>query len=311
MGAYINSSNRIDISDITNEDGLFDFVGYADLTDSRIESIAENDKIKYVQISHCLPDIAFENIDRILEKRPDITFRLYGCYGEEHFDLSILEKMPHLTRLNIDLHIAERQDMICPETICNIKNLKSLTLNIFDLRDYSFVKNLPLDFEELSIFSDTMGPGVKFDCEWLLRYKRLTDLYLGKKVKKNIKSIANLPSLKHLSLRGIKINSLEFLKNCNLESLSLLWCGMNDLNELREFTSLKYLELWRILKLEDISFISSLTNLEVFKLQDLNRIHYLPDLEGLDKLRKIILINVPIDREILPENIRQLVSEWE
>lgn len=86
---------------------------------------------------------------------------------------------------------------------------------------------------------------------------------------------------------------------------------MNDLNELREFTSLKYLELWRILKLEDISFISSLTNLEVFKLQDLNRIHYLPDLEGLDKIRKIILINVPIDREILPENIRQLVSEWE
>lgn len=37
-----------------------------------------------------------------------------------------------------------------------------------------------------SIFymADTMGAGIRFDCTWLLKYKNLHTLWLGKKAKK-------------------------------------------------------------------------------------------------------------------------------
>lgn len=32
--------------------------------------------------------------------------------------------------------------------------------------------------------ADTMGAGIRFDCTWLLKYKNLHTLWLGKKAKK-------------------------------------------------------------------------------------------------------------------------------
>lgn len=89
-------------------------------------------------------------------------------------------------------------------------NLKSLHIECFDLRDYEFIQNLSDELEELSIMADTMGPGIKFDCTWLLKYKNLQTLWLGKKAKKNIESISQLPKLKSLSLRGIKLTDFSF-----------------------------------------------------------------------------------------------------
>lgn len=114
--------------------------------------------------------------------------------------------------------------------------------------------------------------------------------------------------MKDLTLRGIKLESFDFIRQKNLESLAVQWCGMNDLSSLNGFTSLKRLELWRIMKLEDISFISTLSSLESLRLLDLSHIHALPDLTGLENLKEIILDNVPIDETTLPERIRGIVS---
>lgn len=151
-----------------------------------------------------------------------------------------------------------------------------------------------------------MKGSILFDCEWLLRFQKLHTLYLGKKAKKHIEKIAELPKLKNLKIRGIKLKSLEFLKELNLESLSILWCGMNDLSLLSEFKSLKYLELWRIMKLEDISFLSELSNLEKLVLQDLNHIHELPDLSLCHRLKEIQLINIPI--HFIPKELESIVK---
>lgn len=72
-----------------------------------------------------------------------------------------------------------------------------------------------------------------------------------------------------------------------MHTFRLLYCGNSDLSKLGEFESLREFELWRILKLENIDFISSLINLEILKLQDLNRINSLPDLSRLAKLKKL------------------------
>lgn len=187
-------------------------------------------------------------------------------------------------------------------------NLKALHLDAFDLRDYSFLKSLSAELEELSINADTMGGAIQFDCEWLLRYSLLKTLWLGKKAKKNITCLAKLSELKSLSLRGIKISDFEFLKQMNLQKLVLLWNSNNDLQELKYLTSLKEIELWRINKLDNIDFISDLTNLEVIRLQDLKHVSKLPDLSGLHNLNKIILDNTGIDIESVENGLRDKIE---
>ena len=158
--------------------------------------------------------------------------------------------------------------------------------------------------------ADTMGPGIKFDCTWLLKYKNLQTLWLGKKAKKNIESISQLPKLKSLSLRGIKLTDFSFLYKMNLEKLALLWNSNNNLHELAALNNLKEIELWRINKLSDISFIEELTNLEIIKLQDLKHVNCLPDLRKHANLQRLFIIDTGIDIKELPNYLQEKVSNW-
>lgn len=191
--------------------------------------------------------------------------------------------------------------------LCELPNLRGLHLNLFDCRDYRFIKHLSKNLEELCLYADTMGGSVQFDCEWLLQYERLHALDLGKKARKNLENIARMTRLQSLSLRGIKAADFDFLKELSLHTFRLLWCGNSDLSKLGELESLRELELWRIMKLENIDFLSFLVNLEVLKLQDLKHIKTLPDLSGLKNLRHIRLDNVPVDLDTLDGSVRALI----
>lgn len=61
------------------------------------------------------------------------------------------------------------------------------------------------------------------------------------------------------------------------------------------------------MKLEDISFISTLTSLQILKLIDLKWIKSLPDLSGLKDLKEIGIDNVPLDMDRIPDEIRKLI----
>lgn len=82
---------------------------------------------------------------------------------------------------------------------------------------------------------------------------------------------------------------------------------MNDFTSLTGFESLKALELWRIAKLKDISFISTLTRLEHLNLRDLKHISALPNLTALKNLQEVILENVPVDMSTLPVDLQKIV----
>lgn len=308
MGAWICLDNKIEVGLITVLNDIFEEVSYKKLNSIFYRnSIIKNKKIKYIQISQSLPQETFIKIDKILMKRPDITLRIYGLFKEEDsFDLSVLSQMKYLQRLQLEAHLVSNPHLIDCSLLCQLKHLKSLALDIFDLKDYSFLQNLSPDLNELTIIANTIKGGIHFDCEWLLRYKDLNKLSLAKKARKNIQSIVKLPNLKHFTIRGIKLDSLNFLKPLNLESLSILWCGMNDLSYLAQLTSLKYLELWRIMKLEDISFISQLTNLEYLKLQDLKHIKTLPNLSTCHHLKQIKLYNMNIND--IPKELKPLIK---
>ncbi len=306
MGSPIDFTNHIDISDRSWSNGCLTFYGYNDLTDELIAEIAANRTIRYIQISKQLPEQAFLAIDKVLSQRDDMFFRIYGLYGEAGFDLSCLRQLKHLRHLTVDVHLRDRQDLLELSVLTELEGLRSLRLDLFDLRDYGFVQELSPEIRELWINADTMGGAVSFDCEWLGRYEKLENLFLGRKAKKHIESIADISSLRSLTLRGIKLNDFEFLRPTGLRTLSVGSCGMNDLSSLMGF-GLRSLELWRINKLEDISFISSLRQLETLRLQDLRHITALPDMSALACLKEIILDNVPIDVSALPDNLRDKV----
>lgn len=80
---------------------------------------------------------------------------------------------------------------------------------------------------------------------------------------------------------------------------------------LAELTSLKAIELWRINKLSDISFLEKLTNLEIIKLQDLKHVTCLPDLGKCGNLQRIFLIGTGVDTKELPDYLREKVSDWD
>ena len=253
-----------------------------------------------------MPDKAYQVIDQILTLRPDITFRLFHFLCEDTIDIAFLKKMPHLSRLAIDIHLRDRQEAINLDVLTTLK-LKELILDCFDLRDYGFVQNLSDGLENLTIMADTMGPGVNFDCSWLLKYNKLNTLWLGKKTKKNLECISQISSLKALSLRGIKLTDFSWLKQMQLESFALLWNSNNDLHELAELKGLKEIELWRINKLSDISFMEDLKELETIKLQDLKHITRLPDLSKHTKLQRVFLLGVAIDRNTIPDYLQDKI----
>lgn len=309
MGTRITPTKFIELSEKTINNGVLSRTSFNELDNKLIEDIVNDEKLTHIQISEPIPAEAIAFIDKIFEIRPDIRFRIYGLYGCNSFDFSFLKDLPHLQRLSIDrVHLGITEELLNLETVCKIPDLKSLWLEIFDLKDYGFINNLPKSIEDLLIIADTMGGSANFDCRWLLQYENLNTLFLGKKAKKNIKSVAGLKSLKNFSIRGIKLNSLEFLKPLELETLGVYYCAMSDLSSVAALTTLKKVELWRILKLCDISFLSSLEALESIKLTDLKHIKELPDLSKAKGLKEIIYDNVPIKIDALPENIKSKIK---
>ncbi len=300
----------VHVTNETRTDGCFEFLGYKDIDDQVIRAIVDNKKIKRIQISKPLPDKAYQIIDEILSLRPDITFRLFGFYDEDKVDISFLLKMPHLKNLCIDcIDFRKNQQKINFDVLARLR-LKQFYIDCFDLRNYEFIKYLSDDLEDLLITADTMGPGIVFDCAWLLKYVNLKSLWLGKKAKKNIELLSQLPKLKELSLRGIKITDFSFLHKMKLEKLALLWNSNNDLHELAKLKNLHEIELWRINKLDDISFLEDMTNLEIIRLEDLKHVTSLPDLSKLTKLKKIVLNGTGIDMKSLPDNIKPYCASY-
>ena len=311
MGTYVCFDRHIHIGYETRTNGILSQLGYVDINEQMLNEIVNNKRLKCIQISECLPDEAYQKIDQILLVRPDITFRLFHFLNCQEIDVSFLKNMPHMKRLRIDcIDFKSNTNRINLSVLAEL-SLKSLRMECFDLIDYEFIQNLSDELEELLIMADTMGAGIRFDCTWLLKYKNLHTLWLGKKAKKDLEKINQLPKLKSLSLRGIKLTDFSFLWKMNLEKLALLWNSNSNLNELANLKSLKEIELWRINKLSDISFISELTNLEIIKLQDLKHVTSLPDLSRHPNLQRVFLIDTGINVKELPNYLQEKVSNWD
>ncbi len=280
-----------------------------DINDAFINDIVSlpKDDVITIQICDYISDKALKTLNDLFRKRSYVAFRVYaGHYREEYngWNLSFLSFIPSVSILIIDCKWGQESDF---SVLSEMKNLKSLKLSLFDCKDYSFLKSLSIDLESLAIDAEMKSGKAKIDCRWLLRYHSLHTLYLGR-VEKNLDSIVELSKLRNLTLRGGGAEDLSFLKKLQLEELEISWCNASkvDWNTLKDFSSLRSLILVSIKKLDDISFITTLANLEILKLIWMGAITKLPNFSNLTKLRvidihtcnKLIdvsgLVNVPL-----------------
>lgn len=223
-----------------------------------------------VQFYDPLREVELDHVAALLEQAPHVTLR---AFGRAATDLEFLRHFPRLRRLEIDL---------------------------FSLRHLEGLSYLRTDLEALAIGSMSQDSYGKLDLAPIARFGELRELAL-RAHKRNIEVISQLAHLERIMLRSITLPDLSLLLPARgLRSLDLKLGGTKNLGLLGEFPSLRYLELWRILGLDDLGPVSECTSLQHLFLQDLPRVARLPDLSLLTSLRRITLWHLKALSDLKP-----------
>ncbi|WP_349408980.1 immunity 26/phosphotriesterase HocA family protein [Pseudalkalibacillus sp. SCS-8] len=261
-------SNRFEIED--------------DLTIEEIEKLVHNKELKVIQISNQIdPSVLIKLNNIFFSQRNDVFFRVYGFYGEE-CNLSFLKHMNNVVHFTVD-SLMEVEGI---EYIAYLDNLKSLGIGIFNSKDFNILNDVPKDLEYLSLGATRSK---KPDLAPLQHFKNMENLFIEGQ-QKNIEVLNDLPSLNDLTLRSITTNGIDYISNLKrLTSLDIKLGSITNYKAIEGFQNIKYLELWQVRGLKDLSFISTLVGLEHLFLQSLKNVEKLPSLENLKKLKKVEL----------------------
>jgi hypothetical protein len=128
--------------------------------------------------------------------------------------------------------------------------------------------------------------------DFIARFKQLRELHIEGPCK-GIEVIASLQHLQTLVLRSVSLPDLNFLKGLKkLWSLDIKLGGIKDFTALSKLPNLKYLELWMVKGVSDISFISQMTGLQNLHLESMINTEELPSFKKLKKLRRVRLMNL-------------------
>jgi hypothetical protein len=254
------------------------------LSEEEIKFLVECKELKFLQCAGKVYGSAWERLNNLLfSQRPEVNLRVYGFYSS--YDLTFLKQMSNVQDLEID----GLMNATGIESISALKNLKSLSISIYNLDNFDFLSDIPEDLEVLGLGATRSK---KPTLDLLARFKNLKKVYIEGH-QKNIEILGTLKNLEDVTLRSITTNDLSYLMPLKkMWSLDIKLGGITNLEALRGMTNIKYLELWQIRKLSDISVISSLTGLQYLFLQSLSNVTTLPDFKNLTNLRRILLDNM-------------------
>jgi hypothetical protein len=252
------------------------------LSEKEIREVVSNTDVRVLQTSAPVDVESWKRInDQLISVRPEIEIRIYGHYSSE-CDLSLVEYIPDVQNISIDCLMRATNT----DSISQLRNLSSLSVGIYNLESFEFLKGVPLSLKKLSIGATKSK---KPDLIYLNRFVKLQELYIEGQ-NKNIDMLGQLSSLKKLVLRSTSPKDISFIRDMNnLWSLDIKLGGIKDLKPLEGLDNIKYLELWQINGLSDISVISSLNGLEFLFLQALRNVVALPDASRLVNLRRVYL----------------------
>jgi hypothetical protein len=222
-----------------------------------------------VQFKTALRDEDYERLGRFMADYPDVLLYVYG-------------RDPALR----DLHFLRY-----------FPTVRRFATRLFELETLDGLAYLSPDLEYLSIGSTRSR---KFSMGPLARFSRLEELYLERQ-SKDLHTIGRLKNLRRLTLQSITLPDLSILTPLErLWSLDIKLGGTKDLTLLPSIGRLKYLELWMIRAIEDVSPISELSSLQDLLLQALRRVERLPSMAGLTNLRRVHLHTMKGLRDLSP-----------
>lgn len=220
----------------------------------------------------------------LLDVRPDVQVRVFGFYASE-CDLSVVSRLSNLRHFAADsLRQARNVD-----AVCEIPKLETLSIGIYELTSFDFLSGVPSSLSRLAL-----GPtrSKRPDLSVLRRFMDLRKLYVEGH-QKNIEVLGELTALEDVTLRSVSTPGLEYLTSQpRLWSVDIKLGGIRDLAALAAVPALKYLEVWQVRGLADLSVISELVTLQNLLLQDLPRVVTLPSLENCRSLRRMVLQNL-------------------
>jgi len=184
------------------------------------------------------------------------------------------------------------------EYLASLENLEKLSVGIYNLETFDFLAELPhRRLQELSLgATKSKKPSLRP----LANFDQLRTVYLEGQ-QKDIEVLATLPKIEDLTLRSISVAGLDFVTGLkHLWSLDIKLGGVHDLSALRDMGQIKYLELWQVRDLADISVVSTLHGLQYLFLQSLSQVSRIPDLSKLKNLRRVYLENMKGLRDLTP-----------
>ncbi|MEA2546054.1 MAG: hypothetical protein QOI09_1327 [Chloroflexota bacterium] len=224
-----------------------------------------------VQFDRRLNDDDFRRLGEWFQPYPEMTLRAYGSYDHSIADLEFLRFFPTLRRFGADA--------------------------LWDsLTSLDGLRHLSPDLEELGIGATR----TKLDLAILARFPALTWLFLEAQTK-HLEVISGLGKLDDLTLRSITMPDLSLLVPLRrLRSLDLKLGGTRDLGLLPRVGELRYLELWMIRGLTDVSAVGQIPSLRVLFLQALRQVDSLPDFRRATELRRVRLETMKGLRDLSP-----------
>jgi hypothetical protein len=223
---------------------------------------------RVVQFADPLKPDEHARLANFLRAYPEVPLRAYGHYGHQVKDLSFLRHYPGLREFQVDL---------------------------FELESLDGVEHLD---SGLQFFALGATRTKKLDLGFLGRFSALKELCLESHTK-GIQVLSRLRSLERLTLRSITLPDPSLLQGLDrLWWLALRLGGTSDLAHLPG--GLKYLELWMVKGLSDLSPIERLESLQFLFLQSLKQVTRLPRLTGLKDLRRVYLEGMKGLRDLSP-----------
>ncbi|MGY3777427.1 leucine-rich repeat domain-containing protein [Isobaculum melis] len=253
----------------------------------RNKDIIEIMRTKNIETIQLFRPITLEEaalLNELFIKQPNKKLHIWCLDVSAPADLDYLENLTALGYLSILGHDIE---------VKNIKILEQLqclsTLKLCQLKnvDYAFLKHLTKRL--VSLHLELPKRKTKIDYRWLQSYPQLEKLSIQGN-KRDIEQLQYLDRIKSLTLRGITIDSYEFIHQMtSLEKLSIRLGASKDFSALKNHANIKVLEFWCVQKLSDLSFVSSMKNLEWLYLHELPHVEKMPDMSELYHLKTIMI----------------------
>jgi hypothetical protein len=275
---------------------------YDSLTVAEVKSLVTDTDIHVLQTSSHVDSKTWDMLnENLFSIRHDIELRIHSL---SNCDLSFLSQLSNVRHFSADCLMTAHGI----ENIVRLKNLKSLSIGIYDLESFDFLNDLPTDqIQKLCIrATKSKRPSLAP----LKSFKNLKILFIEGQ-QKEIDIISSLYYLEDLTLRSVSPNGLGFLRNLkNLWSLDIKLGGIQDISALNALNGIKYLELWQVKGLSDLSVISTMVGLQYLFLQSLRNVVNIPDLSKLLNLRRIYLDNMKSLKDMSPVTSAPALEEF-